>query len=515
MEQQSIRLDINKIRLDGGTQPRAELRYDIIDDYAEEMRGGAVFPAVTVFFDGSDYWLADGFHRVHAARRAGLDTINADVRQGTRRDAVLHSVGVNAEHGLRRTNDDKRRAVMTLLQDEEWRRWSDYKIAEACHVSRSLVQSMRSSLAFKASESKQHANYLRTYTTKHGTIATMNTSNISKSAGVPPEDVVSRAQRVVDETARRRAAELAAALLDATPEVSQIVQVYHVDDPETVKLLSTWQKAHRETFDEVLASGYVQSGDEEEAVHIASGYLKVRDAMLRRAQYHQQLATERHRQRVYELARDMPEDRRCRVLHKSIHELAACLEPSSVDFIITDPPYSREYLPLYEELARLGTYVLKPGGSVLAFAGQSYLPDVLNLMTPHLKYNWTLSYQTPGGQSPQLWDRKVNSFWKPVVWFVNGDYGGRWIGDVVRSATNDNDKRYHAWGQSISGMHDLMTRFVQPGDIVLDPFCGGGTTGVIAVELGCQFVGSDKDKDKVELTKGRIVEAIRGKQSAA
>lgn len=512
MEQANSRLEVGKIRLDGGTQPRAELRYDIIDDYAEEMRQGTVFPDVTVFFDGSDYWLADGFHRVHAARHAGQGAINADIRQGTRRDAVLYSVGVNSGHGLRRNNADKRRAVETMLRDLEWNAWSDHKIAQHVRVSQPYVSKIRRELAL--TENVISENNQRSYITKHGTLATMDTANIGKSQ--PPEDVVSRAQRVVEEAAHRRANELASVLSTATPEVAQIVQTHGVDDPETVGLLSHWQNMRRETFDEVLASGYVQMGEEAEAVHISSGHTKVRDAMFRRAQYHQQLAIDRQRQRAYEMAMAMPEDRRYRVLHAGIQELAAQLEPGSVDFIITDPPYPREYLPLYEELAKLGARVLKPGGSVLALAGQSYLPDVLNLMAPHLKYNWTLSYQTPGGQSPQLWDRKVNSFWKPVVWFVNGDYSGQWAGDVVRSDVNDNDKRFHEWGQSLSGMRDLMTRFVQSGDVVLDPFVGGGTTGVIAVELGCQFIGSDKDKDKAELTKGRIVEAIRGtKQSAA
>jgi hypothetical protein len=72
-----------------------------------------------VFYDGAEYWLADGFHRVHAAQKLRRLTIAADVRQGTRRDAVLLSARANAEHGLRRTNEDKRRAVLTLLADPE------------------------------------------------------------------------------------------------------------------------------------------------------------------------------------------------------------------------------------------------------------------------------------------------------------------------------------------------------------------------------------------------------------
>lgn len=70
METSEVKLA--SIRLDGGTQPRAELREDVIEDYAEAMRAGAVFPPVVVYFDGEAYWLADGFHRVKAARGAGV-----------------------------------------------------------------------------------------------------------------------------------------------------------------------------------------------------------------------------------------------------------------------------------------------------------------------------------------------------------------------------------------------------------------------------------------------------------
>src|SRR5690348_3428017 len=122
-------LAINLIRTDGGTQPRAELDYGVIQDYAQQMLEGVVFPDVIVFYDGVHYWLGDGFHRHHATRQICRETINAEIRQGTRRDAQLYSVGANATHGLRRTNADKRRAVETLLRDAEWSKWSDREIA--------------------------------------------------------------------------------------------------------------------------------------------------------------------------------------------------------------------------------------------------------------------------------------------------------------------------------------------------------------------------------------------------
>ena len=64
-----MQLDIDQIRTDGGTQPRAELLIETIEDYAEQMQRNAEFPPVVVFFDGKEYWLADGFHRLAAAKQ--------------------------------------------------------------------------------------------------------------------------------------------------------------------------------------------------------------------------------------------------------------------------------------------------------------------------------------------------------------------------------------------------------------------------------------------------------------
>jgi ParB/RepB/Spo0J family partition protein len=168
-------------------------------------------------------------------------------------------------------------------------------------------------------------------------------------------------------------------------------------------------------------------------------------------------------------------------------------EAGSVDWVITDPPYPEEFLPCYDDLARAAAHILKPGGSLLCMVGQSYLPSLIERLSKHLTYHWTLAYLTPGGQATQLFPRKVNTFWKPILWFTKGEYNGEWIGDVSKSDVNDNDKSRHEWGQSESGMRDLMKRFVKPGDSVLDPFMGAGTTGAVAIELGCRFIGFDID----------------------
>lgn len=143
----SIKLiEIAKIRRDGDTQPRTELSNDVVADYAEDMKKGAEFPPVTVFFDGNEYWLADGFHRVQAKWMEGIKEVSAEVHVGKQRDAILYAVGANSTHGLRRTNADKHNAVVRLLRDSEWSQWSNREIARQCQVDEKTVRNIRKKL---------------------------------------------------------------------------------------------------------------------------------------------------------------------------------------------------------------------------------------------------------------------------------------------------------------------------------------------------------------------------------
>lgn len=143
----SAELKLSSIRIDGGTQPRAKIDLDIVAEYSERLAAGDSFPPCEVVHDGKEYWLWEGFHRYHAHAKAGKKTISCNVRQGTQRDAVLFSCGANASHGLRRTNEDKRHAILVLLNDSEWGAKSDRWIAEQACVSDKTVASLRPTVA--------------------------------------------------------------------------------------------------------------------------------------------------------------------------------------------------------------------------------------------------------------------------------------------------------------------------------------------------------------------------------
>jgi len=186
-------------------------------------------------------------------------------------------------------------------------------------------------------------------------------------------------------------------------------------------------------------------------------------------------------------------------------EECAKLANGSVDVIITDPPYGADYLSLYDKLREVAKHTLKPGGSLLAMVGQTHLIEILNILSKGLSYHWVIAYMTPGPNSTKVWNKRVYAQWKPVLWFTNGDYAGTWRNDVVISEKQD--KEFHDWGQPESGMYDLVTKFSDAGELILDPFSGAGTTGVVAIRAGRKFIGVDIDANAINTSKLRLVKA--------
>jgi len=204
-----------------------------------------------------------------------------------------------------------------------------------------------------------------------------------------------------------------------------------------------------------------------------------------------------------ERARQLPPDARW---HVEVADMRTWQTDERFDFVITDPPYPREYLPLYGALAQRALDWLKTGGLLFAMCGQSYLSEIIALMCEHLQYYWTGCYMTPG-QAPHLYQKQVNTQWKPILIFgrPGEKYDGKPFGDMWMSGENDKD--YHEWGQSVSGMFSLIQQVCRPGQTILDPFVGGGATGMAAIRHGCLFTGIDVDAKKVDTTRARLESA--------
>lgn len=157
------KIELALLKLDGGTQPRQQIDPETVALYSERMerKGGIVvdpegrpFDPLIVYFDGVDRWLADGFHRAEGARKKGYTDFQAEIRQGTQRDAVAYSLGANATHGKPRTNADKRRVVVRALSDREWSQLSDREIARMCAVTHPMVGKVRAELELQRIEAR-------------------------------------------------------------------------------------------------------------------------------------------------------------------------------------------------------------------------------------------------------------------------------------------------------------------------------------------------------------------------
>ena len=136
------RMKIDDVIVDKDIQPRSTLDKQLVAQYARDLQCQAAFPPIIVFHDEDDHYLADGFHRLSAMKELGWEVVKVEVHEGTSARLFFRH-GFKPQHGKRRTNPDKRRSVETLLNDQEWRSWSNSAIAEKCRVAESYVRKVR------------------------------------------------------------------------------------------------------------------------------------------------------------------------------------------------------------------------------------------------------------------------------------------------------------------------------------------------------------------------------------
>lgn len=190
--------------------------------------------------------------------------------------------------------------------------------------------------------------------------------------------------------------------------------------------------------------------------------------------------------------------------------------------IITDPPYGRDALPLWTTLATVAGEALPAGGWLLAYSGQACLPEVMAALGSTLTYRWTLGAMYPGGeQMARIGDMTVLTGWKPVVAYRRPPFGSaRGPGGVFtgegRTGFRDllprggREKDLHEWAQPISEATELVARFTAPGDLILDPFAGSGTTLAAAKMLGRRGVGIELDEARCEVAARRLSQEVLG-----
>jgi hypothetical protein len=191
--------------------------------------------------------------------------------------------------------------------------------------------------------------------------------------------------------------------------------------------------------------------------------------------------------------------------YELLHESVSEWRPNGVNSIITDPPYVGDSIPLYEHLRDFAVDVLPDGGPLVVMTWQAILPDVIRaLQHKDLAYRWTICWRYANTENTADHARRVFDCWKPILVYHKGSMpkDAPMMRDEIASTAPDKD--HHEWGQSLDGFSRLIRSFSQPGDLVCDPFLGGGTTAVAALAKSRRFTGCDTDKAAIATTEGRL-----------
>jgi ParB-like chromosome segregation protein Spo0J len=140
-----VHVDRSQIAIDAAMQSRAAMNEGAIEEYRAAMLDGQVFPPCLLVDTGSQLLLCDGFHRLHAYERAGIKTVPCIIKDGTREQAQWQAAAQNVTHGVRRTNEDKRRAVLMAVQVKPDASLRD--IASHCGVTHEMVRQIKLGMA--------------------------------------------------------------------------------------------------------------------------------------------------------------------------------------------------------------------------------------------------------------------------------------------------------------------------------------------------------------------------------
>lgn len=136
------KIKVELIKIDGGTQ-RRNLDTAVSDHYVELMKAGTVFPAIELVHDGKYFYVWDGFHRLSAAKMLDLDTIGANVQNGSKEDAVWLSYSANTTHGLPRKPGEVKQSIEEILANPKWSCKTDKEIAEHINCGLQTVRNTR------------------------------------------------------------------------------------------------------------------------------------------------------------------------------------------------------------------------------------------------------------------------------------------------------------------------------------------------------------------------------------
>ena len=186
------------------------------------------------------------------------------------------------------------------------------------------------------------------------------------------------------------------------------------------------------------------------------------------------------------------------------------VELSNIDCILTDPPYIKEYLPLYDDLRDFAERTLKPSGFLIFYINPQILSDVIVKMSKSdvLDFYWNVSLVHTGSTGAYHFKSIFNQH-KIILIYQKKPFLKTitYLTDVIQGSGRE--KEFHDWQQSGEELESLIECFTNPNDTIVDCCAGSGTTGIQSLEMGRKSVLIEKDSETVKIIKNRFMKTYR------
>jgi len=194
------------------------------------------------------------------------------------------------------------------------------------------------------------------------------------------------------------------------------------------------------------------------------------------------------------------------------------IKHNSIDAIITDIPYVDEWKENIAPFLGIAADILKPGGFLISYVGHIRLPEFFEGIAEtqiegggkvsknnKLEFFWMNALEHTGSITA-VHSRSVQCGYKPVIIAFKPPMKKpyQYFNDLMKGSGKSKD--HHEWEQSVEELIPLFDAFTKPGDVILDPFFGSGTTAVAAKMTARKFIGYDIVQENVDIATKRILE---------
>ena len=268
---------------------------------------------------------------------------------------------------------------------------------------------------------------------------------------------------------------------------------------KTIEKLSNVANVGKDTISKVKK--IQEKAPEEVKAKLATGEVSINAAYKEIKKEEKKEEKEKKIKQIKESAKEF-ENTDIKIYNKDFRKLK--IEDSSIDLILTDPPYPAEYLHLWKDLFIQAKRVLKANKFLVAYSGQMYLDKIFKYADEAgLDYYWMINIEFT--KKPLVHGRKVLNEWKPILVFQNGlKQHDRVFSDKITMKYTEREMHDLNWGQTIEPFEFLLDRFSNTQDLIYEPFAGTGTTLIACKNTNRKCIGTEIKTDYIDLIKGRL-----------